>query len=106
LKHKEAKPKTYITFFFFHGKVKQMGIMNFLRQEFSFISGNYRILIISWIIMDIAMEMPAPNYQYYVQALEGTGMALGIIGCANFLALAAVAFPGATLRTSTEDVGS
>jgi MFS family permease len=74
-----------------------MGIMNFLRQEFSFITGNYRILIISWIIMDIAMEMPAPNYQYYVQALEGTGMALGIIGCANFLALAAVAFPGGYL---------
>jgi MFS family permease len=70
-----------------------------LRQEFGFISGNYRILIISWVIMDIAMETPAPNYQYYVQALGGKEfpMALGIIGLANFLAMAAVAFPGGYL---------
>jgi len=74
-----------------------MGIRDFLRREFSFIAGNYRILIISWIIMDLAMEMPVPNYQYYVQALGGTGMALGIIGFANFLAMATVAFPGGYL---------
>jgi MFS family permease len=47
--------------------------------------------------MDLAMEMPVPNFQYYVQALGGTGMALGIIGFANFLAMAAVAFPGGYL---------
>jgi len=47
--------------------------------------------------MDLAMEMPSPNFQYYVQALGGTGVALGIIGLANFLALAAVAFPGGYL---------
>lgn len=47
--------------------------------------------------MDLAMEMPVPNFQYYVQALGGTGMALGIIGAANFLAMAAVAFPGGYL---------
>lgn len=62
-------------------------------------TGNYRILIISWIIMDLAMEMPVPNYQYYVQALGGEEfpLALGIIGLANFLAMAAVAFPGGYL---------
>jgi hypothetical protein len=43
---------------------------------------------------DLATEMPVPNFQYYVQALGGTGLALGIIGLANFLAMAAVAFPG------------
>ncbi|MGD8506500.1 MAG: MFS transporter [Candidatus Bathyarchaeota archaeon] len=74
-----------------------MGLGDFFRQEFSFITGNYRILIVSWIIMDLAMEMPVPNFQYYVQALGGTGMALGIIGFANFLAMAAVAFPGGYL---------
>jgi MFS family permease len=74
-------------------------LTRFLRREFGFISGNYRILIISWVIMDIAMETPAPNYQYYVQALGGKEfpMALGIIGLANFLAMAAVAFPGGYL---------
>ncbi len=74
-----------------------MGLGDMLRREFSFITGNYRILVISWIIMDLAFEMPVPNFQYYVQALGGTGVALGIIGLANFLAMAAVAFPGGYL---------
>jgi len=47
--------------------------------------------------MDLASEMPVPNFQYYVQALGGTGVALGLIGLANFLAMAAVAFPGGYL---------
>ena len=74
-----------------------MGLGSILRQEFSFITGNYRVLIISWIIMDLAMEMPVPNFQYYVTALKGTGLALGIIGLANWVAMAAVAFPGGYL---------
>jgi len=74
-----------------------MGFGDVLRREFSFITGNYRILIISWIIMDLAMEMPAPNFQYYVQELGGTGVALGLIGLAGFLSMAAVAFPGGYL---------
>jgi len=74
-----------------------MGLLDALRREFSFITGNYQILIVSWIIMDLAMEMPVPNFQYYVQALGGTGVALGIIGLTNFLAMAVVAFPGGYL---------
>jgi len=91
-----------------HLKVDFMGIGNIirrvfswigetLRREFSFISGNYRILVISWMIMDLAMEMPVPNFQYYVQALGGTGLALGIIGLANWVCMAIVAFPGGYL---------
>ena len=73
-------------------------LLDFLRREFSFITGNYRILVISWIIMDIAMEMPNPNFQYFItDVLEGPPMALGLIGLANFLAMAAVAFPGGYL---------
>lgn len=75
-----------------------MGLGDVLRREFSFITGNYRILVVSWMIMDLAMEMPSPNFQYFVQALPGTpSVALGIIGLANFLAMAAVAFPGGYL---------
>ncbi len=74
-----------------------MGLGDILRREFSFITGNYQILVVSWIIMDLAMEMPTPNFQYYVQALGGTGVSLGIIGFANFLSAAAVAFPGGYL---------
>jgi len=78
-------------------RVKFMGLVDVLRREFSFITGNYRILVMSWMIMDIAMEMPQSNFQFYVEALGGTGVALGIIGLANFLAMAAVAFPGGYL---------
>jgi MFS family permease len=61
-------------------------------------TGNYRILIMSWILMDLASEMPAPNFQYYVQdVLGGSGLALGLIGLAGFLGMAAVAFPGGYL---------
>ena len=78
-------------------RVEFMGLVDTLRREFSFITGNYRILVVSWIIMDLAMEMPVPNFQYYVQALGGTGVALGIIGLASFLAMAVVSFPGGYL---------
>ncbi|MCW4053146.1 MAG: MFS transporter [Candidatus Bathyarchaeota archaeon] len=75
-----------------------MGLTDLLRREFSFITGNYRILVISWIIMDLAMEMPTPNFQVYVvETLKGPEMALGIIGLANFIGMAAVAFPGGYL---------
>lgn len=76
---------------------KSAGLVNLLEKEFSFITGNFRILVVSWMIMDLAMEMPQPNFQYYVEALGGTGIALGIIGLANFLSMAAVAFPGGYL---------
>ncbi len=70
---------------------------DFLWQEFSFITGNYRTLVFSWMIMDIAFEMPAANFQYYVEALGGPPVALGLIGLGNFLAMAIVAFPGGYL---------
>jgi MFS family permease len=74
-----------------------MDFVSKLRKEFSFIEGNYRILVVSWILMDIAWEMPNPNFQYYVVALGGSGIALGLIGFVNFLGMAIVAFPGGYL---------
>lgn len=71
-------------------KVATIGVADLQRRQFSFITGNYRILVISWIIMDLAMEMPHPNFQYYVRdALGGAAMALGLIDLRNFLAMAA-----------------
>lgn len=71
-----------------------MNIREAFRNEFSFFTGNYRILVLSWIVMDIATEMPNPNFQYYVHALGGTGMVVGLIGFASFMSMAAVSFPG------------
>jgi MFS family permease len=76
-----------------------MRLRGFLRREFSFIGGNYLILVVSWIIMDIGWEMPAPYFQQYVDALGGNvfPLALGIIGFANFFVMALVAVPGGFL---------
>jgi len=76
-----------------------MGLGSFLKREFSFIEGNYLILVVSWILMDIGNEMPVPYYQQFVDALGGNvfPMALGIIGFANFFAMALVAVPGGFL---------
>ena len=76
-----------------------MGLGSILKNEFSFIGGNYLILIVSWILMDTGMEMPVPYYQQYVYALGGDifPMALGILGFANFFAMAFVAVPGGFL---------
>ena len=76
-----------------------MGLRSILKNEFSFVRGNYLILIISWILMDIGMEMPVPYFQQYVYTLGGNifPMALGIIGFANFLIMAFVAVPGGFL---------
>jgi len=76
-----------------------MGLRSLLKREFSFVGGNYLILVVSWILMDIGMEMPVPYYQQYVDALGGSTfpMALGIIGFANFFAMAFVAIPGGFL---------
>jgi MFS family permease len=77
-----------------------MRLRDILRREFYFITGNYQVLVVSWIIMDLAMEMPVPNFQLYVQDVLGGKdfpMALGIIGLANWVAMAIVAFPGGYL---------
>ena len=76
-----------------------MELSSLFRQEFSFIQGNYLTLVVSWIIMDIGMEMPVPYFQQYVDALGGNTfpMALGIIGFANFFTMAFVAVPGGFL---------
>jgi len=78
-------------------EVRHLALVGRFRDEFSFFKGNYAVLVMSWILMDFASEMPTPNYQYYVQALGGTGIALGLIGFCSFIALAAVQFPGGYL---------
>ncbi len=74
-----------------------MPFLGTLRQEFSFIRGNYAVLIASWIMIDFAMELPATYYGLYVLGLGATETILGVIGLAQFLALASLQFPGGYL---------
>jgi MFS family permease len=66
-------------------------------KEFGFIKGNYAIILVSWILIDFAGEIPATYYALYVLKLGATETILGIIGLAGFLALASMQFPGGYL---------
>jgi len=74
-----------------------VGFIEGLKKEFSFIQGNYLILILSWILMDFAGELAAPYYPEYVRQLGATESIVGAIGFVAFLALALVQFPGGFL---------
>ena len=67
------------------------------REEFSFFRGNYLVLIVSWIFMDFAGEIPGAYYPLYVKDLGGNEAILGLIGFITFLCLASVQFPGGYL---------
>jgi MFS family permease len=74
-----------------------MAFRSRLGKEFSFIKGNYAIIVLSWILIDFAGEIPATYYALYVLKLGATETILGIIGFAGFLALASMQFPGGYL---------
>jgi len=69
-----------------------------LREEFSFVRGNYLVLVVSWILMDFASEMPTLYYGPFVMYdLGASASVLGFIGFASIMALAVVQFPGGYL---------
>jgi len=76
---------------------KPLRVMAKLKDEFSFVRGNYLVLVLSWIFMDFTREIPGTYYSLYVLALEGTPFAIGLIGFVSSLALASVQFPGGYL---------
>ncbi len=68
-----------------------------LREEFPFFKGNYMILIISWIMMDFAGELPGTYYPDYVIQLGGSATVIGLIVFGSLVALASVQFIGGFL---------
>lgn len=76
---------------------EHLGALDKLRKEFSFIKGNYAIIVASWILMDFANELPGTYYSLYVLKLGATETILGTIGFSSFLVLASVQFPGGYL---------
>ena len=73
------------------------GILVRLRSEFSFIQGNFLIMVLSWLILDFASELPATYYPKYVEALGGTAAIIGLIGASELIARALVQIPGGYL---------
>ena len=74
-----------------------MGLGSKIKEEFSFIKGNFLVLVLSWILMDFVNEMPGTYYALYVKALGGDEVIIGIITFASLIALASVQFPGGYL---------
>ncbi|MCX6654073.1 MAG: MFS transporter [Candidatus Bathyarchaeota archaeon] len=71
-----------------------MDIKGRLKEEFSFIKGNYLLLIVTWLIMDITNEIPTSFFELYVIELGGTVFIIGLINFALKIAFATVSFPG------------
>jgi len=69
------------------------GILN----EFSFIRGNFLIILTGWLIVDFAREMAFTFYPLYVTELGGTATILGIISSIAVLTDALVKIPGGHL---------
>jgi MFS family permease len=69
-----------------------------IKAEFSFIRGNYLLLVMSWILMDFALELPSIFYgPYVIYDLQGTPVILGLIGFTSLIVQALVQFPGGYL---------
>jgi MFS family permease len=73
------------------------GLLSRVRSEFSFIRGNFLVLSLSWLIMDLASEMPQTYYGLYVKALGGSASIIGLIGSVSMFSQALVQIPGGYL---------
>lgn len=73
------------------------GIVGKLKGEFGFITGNFAIMIASWLILDFAGELPATYYPLYLGALGGTAATIGLIGAVEAIARGIVQIPGGYL---------
>lgn len=68
-----------------------------IRSEFSFIKGNFLIMVLSWLILDLFNELPGTYYPLYVEALGATATGIGLIGSVEMVAAALVQIPGGYL---------
>ena len=75
------------------GEAKSGGLLG----DFSFIRGNFLIIIIGWLLVDFTREMAYTFYPLYVTELGGTATILGLITAAAVITEAVVKIPGGNL---------
>ena len=68
-----------------------------IRSDFSFLEGNFLIMVLSWLILDFFSELPGTYYPLYVEALGATATGIGLIGSVEMIAAALVQIPGGYL---------
>ncbi|MEM0212272.1 MAG: MFS transporter [Candidatus Methanomethylicia archaeon] len=71
-----------------------MGFIGYLKKEFSFLKGNYLVLIVSWILMHFADPIAYIYHSLFVLELGATPYILGLINSLSTLSFALVQFIG------------
>ena len=79
------------------GAEKKKGFLGGLRSEFGFVSGNFLILLSTWLFLDFAGELPGTYYPLYVEVLGGTASTIGLIGAIEAVSRGVVQIPGGYL---------
>ncbi len=64
---------------------------------YSFMKGNFLILILTWILMNFSGPIPQTYSSLFFKSLGADDFLLGIIGFAGSITLALVQFPGGYL---------
>ena len=77
--------------------MKPLDILSRFREEFSFVRGNYLLLLLSWMILGLVGEIPNTYYGLYVIELGGSAFIIGMIDAVFQFSRAAVCFPGGYL---------
>ena len=75
----------------------KVSLVERLRLEFSFVKGNFKILVLSWILVDFAREIPSTYYGLYVRALGGSAATVGFISFVSMITQSLVQLPGGYL---------
>ncbi len=66
-------------------------------SDFSFIKGNFLIILMGWLLVDLTREMAYTYFPLYVTALGGTATIIGVINAAGQITEAYVKIPGGQL---------
>ena len=74
-----------------------MKLLSRLKNHYSFVEGNFLILVLSWILMSFSGPIPSTYSSLYFKALGADDFFLGVIGFAGSIALAFVQFLGGYL---------
>ena len=68
-----------------------------LWTEFSFIKGNFLLIVTGWLLIDFTREMAFTYYPLYVSALGGTPTVFGLIGATSTIIQAVMRITGGSL---------
>jgi len=69
-------------------------LLSRVTEEFSFIRGNFLVILIGWLLVDATREMAYTYYPLYVQALGGSAFTVGLIGSVSMIVEAIGKIPG------------